>query len=94
MRYVNDKPIDFTNEDWRSHTPRERARIEALERKEEEKRRRKKQKSLPRILFGWIFLIVIASLFGFVSVVLTVVYHCWFSGVLDGVVIGVLICGV
>ena len=68
MRYVNDKPIDFTNEDWRSHTPRERARIEALERKEEEKRRRKKQKSLPRILFGWFFLIVIASLFGFVSV--------------------------
>lgn len=68
MRYVNDKPIDFTNEDWKTHTPRERARIEAIERKEEIKRRKKKQKSLPRILFEWGFLIVIAVLFGYVSV--------------------------
>ena len=67
MRYVNDKPIDFTNEDWKTHTPRERARIEALARKEEEKQRRKR-KSLPRILFEWAFLLLIAVLFGYVSV--------------------------
>ena len=67
MRYVNNKPIDFTNEDWKTHTPRERARLEALERKEAEKRRRKK-KSVPRLLFEWAFLILIAGLFGYVSV--------------------------
>ncbi len=68
MRYVNDAPIDFTNEDWKTHTPRERARIEALERKEREKQRRRRKKSLPRLLFEWTFLIVIAVLFGYVSV--------------------------
>ena len=68
MRYVNDKPIDFTNEDWKTHTPRERARLEAYARKENEKRSRRKKKSVPRILFEWIFLILIAVLFGYVSV--------------------------
>ena len=68
MRYVNDAPIDFTNEDWKTHTPRERARIEALERKEREKQSRRRKKSLPRLLFEWTFLIVIAVLFGYVSV--------------------------
>lgn len=68
MKYVNDRPIDFTNEDWMSHTPRERARIEALEKKEEEKRKRNRKKSLPRLIFEWIFLIIIAALFGYVSV--------------------------
>ncbi len=68
MRYVNEKPIDFTNEDWQSHTPRERARIEALERKEEMKRRKARKKSFPRLMFEWTFLIVIAILFGYVSV--------------------------
>lgn len=67
MKYVNEKPIDFTNEDWKAHTPRERARIEALQRKEAQKNRRKK-KSLARILFEWAFLILIAALFGYVSV--------------------------
>ena len=67
MRYVNETPIDFTNEDWKTHTPRERARIEALQRKDTQKRRKKK-KSLPRILFEWAFLILIAVLFGYVSV--------------------------
>ncbi len=68
MRYVNNKPIDFTNEDWQTHTPRERARIEALERKEEQKRQRKRTKSIPRLMFEWAFLIIIAILFGYVSV--------------------------
>ena len=67
MRYVNETPIDFTNEDWKTHTPRERARIEALQRKDDQKRRKKK-KSLPRLLFEWAFLILIAVLFGYVSV--------------------------
>ncbi len=68
MKYVNDKPIDFTNEDWKSHTPRERARLEAIERNEAIKKKRRKKKSLPRILFEWAFLIIIAGLFGYVSV--------------------------
>ncbi len=68
MKYVNNNPIDFTNEDWKTHTPRERARIEALERKEAQTRRKRKKKSLPRIIFEWGFLLLIAVLFGYVSV--------------------------
>ena len=62
MKYVNDEPIDFTNEDWKSHTPRERARLEALERQEMSRRKRKK-KSVPRLMFEWLFLVVVAVLF-------------------------------
>ena len=60
MKYVNDEPIDFTNEDWKSHTPRERARLEALERKDNS-RKRQKRKSVPRLLFEWLFLVVPAE---------------------------------
>ena len=67
MRYVNDEPIDFTNEDWKSHTPRERARLEALER-EQSRRKARKKKSLPRLLFEWVFLVVVAVLFAYVLV--------------------------
>ena len=67
MKYVNDEPIDFTNEDWKSHTPRELARLQALE-KQDRSRRRRKKKSVPRILFEWVFLIIVAVLFAYVSV--------------------------
>ena len=67
MKYVNDEPIDFTNEDWKSHTPRERARLQALE-KQDRSRRRRKKKSVPRIRFEWVFLIIVAVLFAYVSV--------------------------
>ena len=33
MKYINDKPIDFTNDDWKQYTPRERARLEQQEQK-------------------------------------------------------------
>ncbi len=67
MKYVNDEPIDFTNEDWKSHTPRERARLEALERQQRGRRGRKK-KSVPRLIFEWLFLVIVAVLFAYVSV--------------------------
>ena len=62
------EPIDFTNEDWKSHTPRERARLEALRRQEELKQSRRKKKSLPRVIFEWVFLVVVAALFAYVLV--------------------------
>ena len=68
MRQVNSEPIDFTNEDWKSHTPRERARLEALRRQEELKQSRRKKKSLPRVIFEWVFLVVVAALFAYVLV--------------------------
>ncbi len=68
MRNVTDEPIDFTNEEWKIHTPRELARIEAQERREKLKKKERRSKSLPRIVFEWLFLIVIAILFAYVSV--------------------------
>lgn len=38
MKYINDKPIDFTNDDWKQYTPRERARLEQQEQKKENRR--------------------------------------------------------
>ena len=69
MKYVSDKPIDFTNQDWKQHTPRERARLEAR-REEEEKRKRAlaRKKSGPRILLEWALQIGIVILFAYVAV--------------------------
>ena len=69
MKYVSDKPIDFTNQDWKQHTPREGARLEAR-REEEEKRKRAlaRKKSGPRILLEWALQIGIVILFAYVAV--------------------------
>jgi len=48
MKYVSDKPIDFTNEDWKKQTPRERARLEAEELKKKKPAKvRKKEVTFP-----------------------------------------------
>ena len=68
MKYVSDKPIDFTNEDWKKQTPRERARLEAEELKKKKPAKVRKKKSLFRILFEWVFEILIVILFAYVLV--------------------------
>ena len=63
MKYVSDKPIDFTNDDWKQYTPRERARLE-----QQEKQKKKKhvhvvrRKSLPRRILETLFQIVVVVL--------------------------------
>lgn len=69
MKYVSDHPIDFTNEDWKNHTPRELARIEARQREEGQKKRRvRKKKSGLRVILEWIFQVAIVILFAYVAV--------------------------
>ena len=67
MKYVSDKPIDFTNDDWKQYTPRERARLE-----QQEKQKKKKhvhvvrRKSLPRRILETLFQIVVVVLVAYV----------------------------
>ncbi len=69
MKYVSDQPVDFTNQDWKKYTPRERARLEAQQRKEDEQHRRKsRSKPLARILLELLLQIGIVVLFAYVSV--------------------------
>lgn len=71
MKYVNDQPIDFTNDEWQKYTPREKARLEA-QRQEEEKHRKKRrvrrQKSLPRRIFETLFEAAAVVLIAYVCV--------------------------
>lgn len=69
MKYVTDKPIDFTNDDWKQYTPRERARIEEQEKQKRGKRRRRvRRKSLPRRIFETLFQILVVVLVAYVLV--------------------------
>jgi len=68
MKYVSDKPIDFTNDDWKQYTPRERARIEEQERQQKKHPRRYRRKSLPRKIFETLFQIVVVVLTAYVLV--------------------------
>ncbi len=69
MRYVSDHPIDFTNDDWKQYTPRERARLEQQEQQKKRKQKRKrKKKSLPRRIFETLFQIVVVVLVAYVLV--------------------------
>lgn len=71
MKYVNEHPIDFTNDDWKQYTPRERARLEQQRQEEEKYRRRhggRKQKSLARRIFETLFQAAAVILIAYVCV--------------------------
>lgn len=67
MKYVSDKPIDFTNDEWKQYTPRERQRIEEQEREKRPKRHPRK-KSLARRIFDLLFEMVVVVLAAYVLV--------------------------
>ncbi len=68
MKYVSDKPVDFTNQDWKKYTPRERARLEAQRMEEERGRKKSKPKTLVRILLELLLQVAIVVLFAYVTV--------------------------
>ncbi len=67
MKYINDKPIDFTNDDWKQYTPRERARLEQQEQKQRKQKVRKKR-SLPVRIFTALFQALVVVLIAYVLV--------------------------
>lgn len=68
MKYVSDKPIDFTNDDWKQYTPRERARIEEQQRQQNRHRTLYRKKSLPRRIFETLFQALVVVLIAYVLV--------------------------
>jgi len=67
MKYINDKPIDFTNDDWKQYTPRERARLEQQEQKKRKQKVRKKR-PLPVRIFTALFQALVVVLIAYVLV--------------------------
>jgi signal peptidase I len=68
MKYVSERPVDFTDKDWRKYTPRERARIEKQRLEEERQKRRRRVKSIPRLILEGIFEAVVVILLAYILV--------------------------
>lgn len=67
MKYVTEKPIDFTNEQWKHSTPREQARLRDQEQKAK-KRRPRRRKSKVRRTLETLFQIFVVVLVAYVLV--------------------------